>query len=74
MTDSGRRSDEAARPDEPAEHTVLPSVDHEPLHPDRVAQLAYRRYESRGYGHGRDVDDWLEAERELRESPPRSQD
>lgn len=45
------------------------TVDHEPLHPDRIAQLAYRRYEDRGFEHGRDMDDWLDAERELRIGP-----
>ena len=32
---------------------------------ESVAQRAYRRFEERGGGHGRDLDDWLEAEREL---------
>ena len=31
-----------------------------------IAEAAYRRYLSRGGAHGRDFDDWLEAERELR--------
>jgi hypothetical protein len=30
-----------------------------------LAQRAYERYEQRGREHGRDLDDWLEAEREL---------
>jgi hypothetical protein len=34
---------------------------------DEIAEAAYRRYLSRGGDHGRDFDDWLEAERELRE-------
>ena len=33
---------------------------------DRIAQRAYERFEQRGGEHGRDVEDWLEAERELR--------
>ena len=33
---------------------------------DVVARRAYQRFEERGYEHGRDMDDWLEAERELR--------
>ena len=36
--------------------------------PDSVARRAYQRFEERGYEHGRDMDDWLEAERELRDS------
>jgi len=35
--------------------------------PEEIAQAAYHRYLSRGAGDGRDFDDWLEAERELRE-------
>ena len=31
-----------------------------------IAEAAYQRYLSRGGSHGRDFDDWLEAERELR--------
>lgn len=32
-----------------------------------IAQRAYRRFEERGYEHGHDVEDWLEAEEELRQ-------
>jgi hypothetical protein len=35
---------------------------------DEVAQRAYYRYLERGGGDGSDVNDWLEAERELRAS------
>jgi len=31
-----------------------------------IARRAYELYEERGGGHGHDVDDWLQAERELR--------
>lgn len=31
-----------------------------------IAEAAYQRYLSRGGAHGQDVDDWMEAERELR--------
>jgi hypothetical protein len=34
--------------------------------PDDIAREAYLRYLRRGGDHGRDFDDWLEAERELR--------
>jgi hypothetical protein len=36
-----------------------------PTH-DEIAEAAYHRYLNRGGGHGRDFDDWLEAEQELR--------
>jgi hypothetical protein len=36
---------------------------------DSIAERAYRRFEERGGQHGRDVDDWVEAERELERSP-----
>jgi hypothetical protein len=32
---------------------------------DRIRQRAYERYQERGGDHGRDTDDWLEAEREV---------
>jgi len=32
---------------------------------DLVAQRAYERYQQRGSEHGRDQQDWFEAEREL---------
>ena len=35
-------------------------------YPLRVAELAYARYQSRGGEDGHDVEDWLEAEREVR--------
>jgi hypothetical protein len=37
----------------------------EPSH-NEIAEAAYLRYLSRGAAHGQDVDDWMEAERELR--------
>lgn len=33
---------------------------------DEIAEAAYHRYLNRGGGDGRDFDDWLEAERDLR--------
>jgi hypothetical protein len=38
---------------------------------DEIAQAAYRRYLERGGGHGRDFDDWVEAERQLSSSRSR---
>ena len=35
---------------------------------DEIARLAYCLYEARGRRDGHDVDDWLEAERELTDS------
>ena len=34
--------------------------------PEEIAEAAYRRYLERGGQHGQDFDDWLEAERSLR--------
>lgn len=33
--------------------------------PERVAHRAYERFQLRGGEHGRDQDDWFEAERDL---------
>ncbi|MBI3048493.1 MAG: DUF2934 domain-containing protein [Acidobacteria bacterium] len=38
----------------------------DPTH-DEIAKAAYQRYLSRGGEHGRDFDDWLDAERDLRQ-------
>ncbi len=35
------------------------------LNADRIAAEAYALFEERGREHGRDLDDWLEAERRL---------
>jgi hypothetical protein len=35
--------------------------------PDEVARRAYELYRARGGDHGHDLEDWLRAERELRE-------
>lgn len=37
--------------------------------PDAVARRAYEIYQSRGGNHGADLDDWLEAERQLKRGP-----
>jgi hypothetical protein len=43
----------------------LPAATSDPSYDD-IARAAYERYLSRGGDHGRDFEDWLEAERELR--------
>ena len=35
---------------------------------DDIRRRAYQRYLERGGGHGQDFDDWLEAERELKQN------
>ena len=32
---------------------------------DRIRQRAYELWETRGYPHGRDLEHWLQAEREI---------
>jgi len=46
--------------------TVSPIEPSLEVAPDRIARRAYQLFEERGGLHGHDVDDWLEAERELR--------
>jgi hypothetical protein len=41
------------------------SFTREPTH-DEIARRAYHLYEARGREHGRDMEDWFQAERELR--------
>jgi hypothetical protein len=45
--------------------SLVETLVREPTH-DEIARRAYQLYESRGGGHGRDLDDWFHAERELR--------
>ena len=45
-----------------SEHRSLPPS------PDEVAKRAYYIYVSRGEAHGRDLDDWLQAEQQLQSS------
>jgi hypothetical protein len=42
------------------------NLESEPSH-DEIARRAYQLYQARGCEHGRDWDDWLQAERELRQ-------
>jgi hypothetical protein len=35
---------------------------------NEIARRAYKLYERRGGEHGRDLDDWLDAENELRDA------
>jgi len=47
-----------AVPPPPQQHNKIPL--------DRIAKRAYEKWVKRGYSHGRDQQDWLEAETELR--------
>jgi hypothetical protein len=38
---------------------------------DLIARRAYERFEMRGGEHGRDQEDWFDAERELNQDPPK---
>jgi len=53
----------------PAAHAPRPMVN--PTI-DQIAARAFALYCERGRQHGRDVEDWLQAERELLQEPPRS--
>jgi DUF2934 family protein len=47
-------------------HTVAPRLGSESVpHPDEIAVRAYQIFEQRGRHHGRDRDDWYEAEIQL---------
>jgi hypothetical protein len=39
---------------------------------DTIARRAYEIYQGRGSSHGADLDDWLEAERQLKEAQTRA--
>ena len=48
----------------PAARRIRPNA--EALTPDDIAFRAYALFLARGCEHGRDLDDWLQAERELK--------
>jgi hypothetical protein len=61
-----RRSKASAGAPPPATLGVQRGVEgHEPTEDD-IRRRAYERYLERGGGHGTDFEDWLEAEREVR--------
>jgi hypothetical protein len=66
MTTVGRGSDESLDESQGKESDAPPDRSQtEMSHEDRISRRAYERFEMRGGAHGRDQDDWLEAEREL---------
>lgn len=64
-TDNGG-VDTLAAPDSPIANngTATPAT-HPPVDRDTIARRAYELYLRRGADHGRDQDDWYNAEREL---------
>lgn len=54
----------ASAPTEPPPGPSFPSGDRR----RRIAEAAYYRAERRGFGPGHELDDWLAAEKELRDS------
>lgn len=46
------------------QHSYVGAIDR-PVTDDQIAQRAYELYLDRGGEHGADLDDWLQAEREL---------
>ena len=56
----------AQRPSLTSEAVTSP-LEASQLSDDEIAREAFERFQRRGAEHGGDVDDWLEAERELRE-------
>ena len=48
----------------PAAKPVTPQA--KPIPADKIAMRAYEKWVKRGFKHGRDQQDWLEAEAELR--------
>jgi Protein of unknown function (DUF2934) len=74
VLDHGRLSRRRPAADDPMAAVVdstSRSMASEPSEDD-IRIRAYHRYLERGGGHGMDFDDWLEAERELRETKVRA--
>ena len=49
----------------PEDQPTVAAENHRAMSKDDVAQRAYELFLARGQGEGRDVEDWLEAERQL---------
>jgi hypothetical protein len=60
---------ESPKPVRPSKKSNGAAADDPLNEPDAVARRAYEIYQSRGGNHGADLDDWLEAERQLRRGP-----
>jgi hypothetical protein len=45
----------------------VPEVEFRDIRSERIAARAYELYEARGGEHGQDIDDWLQAERQVDE-------
>ena len=70
MPRANKPSNGSAAPPKPARQSKKDNGAAEPFNDrDAVARRAYEIYERRGGNHGADLDDWLEAERELRPGP-----
>ena len=70
QTVNGEASMRVAPPDiasSSANDRRVAARDDQPPAADAVSQRAYERFQERGGEHGRDLDDWFAAERELRD-------
>lgn len=67
MAARSKRAAHSSHFHEPATGTI------EVVEPDDVARRAYELFQERGCEPGCDLDDWLRAERELKESEHRNQ-
>jgi hypothetical protein len=63
--DSGESSDESQVKESDAPLAPSDGSQTETSHQALISRRAYERFQMRGGEHGRDQDDWLEAEREL---------
>jgi hypothetical protein len=67
MTAPSKHAEHSSQSQEPATGTVGA------VEPDDVARRAYELFQERGCEPGRELDDWLRAENELKESEHRNQ-
>lgn len=70
MAQMNKPASGASQSPKPARTSKKGNGSGDPLNgPDAVARRAYEIYLSRGGNHGADLDDWLEAERQLKRGP-----
>ena len=63
---SRRRAEYESGPIQLDDDAARPNTGYAQPDDDLIARRAYERYEARGGEHGRDQEDWFEAEREIR--------
>ena len=69
MSDDRRSTSSKSAPTTSARSATTSPEDADGIPREAIAQRAFELFAASGYLHGRDVEHWLEAERQLRRDP-----